>query len=232
MKIRVLHPRRPMTRSTPWRLAQQFFLFAGLLAVGFTAYTYVARYAYQTYASWQFDRSLARHATAARGSQNSPQSPLPAVALPSLIGRITIPRLGISAMVKEGIDDGTLDLAAGHIPSTALPGQPGNVGVAAHRDNLFRNLRNIKPDDAITLATLDSTYVYRVVSVRVVNPTNVSVLAASADEKTLTLVTCYPFYFVGHAPKRFIVRSRQVANIPQPQQARLSGPLASGETPE
>ena len=135
-------------------------------------------------------------------------------------------------MVKEGIDDGTLGLAVGHIPSTALPGQPGNVGVAAHRDNLFRNLKDVEPDDEITLTTLDNTYVYRVVSFTVVNPDEVSVLAPSAGEKTLTLVTCYPFYFVGHAPKRFVVRARQVANIPQPQQARLSGPLASGETPE
>ena len=73
----------------------------------------------------------------------------------SLAGRIEIPRLRISAIVKEGVDERTLDLAAGHIPNTALPGQTGNVGVAAHRDTLFRNLKDVRRDDQITLTTLD-----------------------------------------------------------------------------
>jgi len=113
-------------------------------------------------------------------------------------------------MVREGVDDRTLDIAAGHIPHTALPGQTGNVGVAAHRDTLFRNLKDVRRDDRITLTTLDGEYVYRVVSFKVVKPAEVSVLDPSPDEKTLTLVTCYPFYFVGNAPKRFIVRALQV----------------------
>src|SRR6266849_5442615 len=113
-------------------------------------------------------------------------------------------------MVREGVDDRTLDIAADHIPHTALPGQTGNVGVAAHRDTLFRNLKDVRSDDRITLTTLDGEYVYRVVSVRIVKPTEVSVLDPSPHEKTLTLVTCYPFYFVGQAPKRFIVRAVQV----------------------
>ena len=225
MKIRILHLRR----SKPWRFAQRFFLITGLLALGFATYSYAARYAYQTYQSWQFDRSLARYAAVPLAPLNWPQLTAPSAALPSLIGRITIPRLGISAMVKEGIDEETLDLAVGHIPSTPLPGQPGNVGVAAHRDNLFRNLKDVKRDDAIALTTLDNAYVYRVVSFSIVDPTEVSVLAASADERTLTLVTCYPFYFVGHAPKRFIVRARQVTSIPQSPQARI---LASDEKHE
>ena len=108
----------------------------------------------------------------------------------------------------------------GHIPSTALPGQTGNVGVAAHRDTLFRNLKDVQRDDEITLTTLEGEYLYRVVSFKVVNPTDVSVLDPSAGEMTLTLVTCYPFYFVGHAPKRFIVRARQVANIPRLSQVQ------------
>jgi sortase A len=117
-------------------------------------------------------------------------------------------------MVKEGIDDRTLGLAVGHIPSTAMPGETGNVGLAAHRDNLFRNLKGVERDDEITLTTLDNTYVYRVASFTVVNPEDVSVLAPLAGERTLTLVTCYPFYFVGHAPKRFVVRARQVMSAP------------------
>ncbi|MGA2713813.1 MAG: class D sortase [Bryobacteraceae bacterium] len=195
-----------LTCRSPLLYLARFLLIAGSLALSFTAWTYGARYAWQTYESWRFDRSLATQ----RG--HAELLPPPA-ALQSVIGRIEIPRLGISAILKEGVGRRTLNLAAGHIPSTALPGQPGNVGVAAHRDNLFRGLKDVKRDDAITLTTLDNTYIYRVVSFKVVDPTDVSVLDASADEKTLTLVTCYPFYFVGNAPRRFIVRAIQVEQL-------------------
>ena len=160
--------------------------------------------------TWAFNRDL----TARRALPTVP-APAPApLQAGTLIGKIAIQRLGISAIVKEGVDGGILSLAVGHIPSTALPGKVGNVGVAAHRDTLFRNLKDVKRDDEITLTTLDGEYLYRVVSFKVVNPTDVSVLDPTAGEMTLTLVTCYPFYFVGHAPKRFIVRARQVASLP------------------
>jgi sortase A len=212
VKLRIFR-RRPLkiARSKPWRFAERFFLIAGLLLLGFAAYTYMARYFYQGYQTWKFDRDLAlRH--------NAPPAPAPppiSLQAGALIGKIGIQRLGISAIVKEGVDDATLSLAVGHIPSTALPGQAGNVGVAAHRDTLFRNLKDVKRDDEITVTTLDGEYLYRVTSFQVVNPTDVSVLNPTAGEMTLTLVTCYPFYFVGHAPKRFIVRARQVANLPR-----------------
>jgi sortase A len=176
--------------------AQWFCLITGLLALGYTAFNVAARYVYQAYANRVLDQAVAL--------------PRSAVVVRSLVGKIEIPRLNISAIVKEGVDERTLDLAAGHIPHTALPGQTGNVGVAAHRDTLFRNLKDVRRDDKITLTTLDGEYVYRVVSFQIVQPTDVSVLDSSPDEKTLTLVTCYPFYFVGYAPKRFIVRARQV----------------------
>jgi len=117
-------------------------------------------------------------------------------------------------MVREGIDGRTLNLAIGHIPSTALPGRPGNVGLAAHRDTLFRGLKDVRQDDEITLSTLDRDYTYRVVSYKVVKPTAVDVLEPITGEETLTLVTCYPFYFVGNAPNRFIVRARRVHFVP------------------
>jgi sortase A len=197
--------------SSAWVIARRLLLMAGLLGMGVAAYSYASRYVYQAYANREFDRTLA--------AQNSTPSRLRDSAKPhpftggsrALIGRIAIQRLGISAMVREGIDDRTLGLAVGHIPSTAMPGETGNVGLAAHRDNLFRNLKAVVPDDEITLTTLDKTYIYRVMSFNVVNPEDVSVLAQRAGEKMLTLVTCYPFYFVGHAPKRFVVRARQVS---------------------
>ena len=113
-------------------------------------------------------------------------------------------------MIMEGVDGKTLRHAVGHIPGTPLPGQPGNVALAGHRDTFFRGLRNIHKDDEITLTTLHGFYRYRVDSTQVVEPQATEVLDNSVDD-ILTLVTCYPFYFVGPAPKRFIVRARRIS---------------------
>ena len=110
----------------------------------------------------------------------------------------------------EGTTAKTLRRAVGHIAGTALPGQPGNVGVSGHRDTFFRPLRNIRENDIITLTTVNGEYRYRVVFTKVVRPENVAVLNATGNE-VLTLVTCYPFYFVGPAPYRFIVRAERVS---------------------
>jgi sortase A len=126
-----------------------------------------------------------------------------------LIGNIEIPRLGLSTIVMEGTTDATLRRAAGHIAGTALPGHRGNVGIAGHRDTFFLPLRNIRREDVITVTTLRGQYRYRVVSIKVVNPENVAVLDSDGSE-VLTLVTCYPFYFVGSAQERFIVRAERV----------------------
>ena len=126
------------------------------------------------------------------------------------MGRIEITRIGLTAMVREGIDEQTLRRAAGHIPGTALPGQHGNVAFAGHRDTFFRPLRNIRRDDEITVTTSEGSDRYRVNSTRVVEPEDIYVLDDSGED-VLTLVTCYPFYFVGSAPKRFIVRAQRVA---------------------
>jgi sortase A len=152
------------------------------------------------------------------GLNQEPNEP-PGEAAPatrSVIGRLVIPRLELSVMVREGADERTLSRAVGHIPGTALPGKLGNVGLAGHRDTFFRALGNIREDDAIEFETTRGTYRYVVKSTKIVGPRDVSVLAASGGEN-LTLVTCYPFYYVGSAPKRFIVHATQVAAIPQSQ---------------
>ena len=125
----------------------------------------------------------------------------PAAAMDGLIGRIEIPRLLLSVVVVEGIGRTTLRRAVGHIPGTALPGQPGNVGLAGHRDTFFRPLKDLRIKDEIQFSTLRGDFKYEVESLRVVEPDNVGVLASSG-ENVLTLVTCYPFYYVGPAPKR------------------------------
>jgi sortase A len=99
----------------------------------------------------------------------------------------------------------------GHIPGTALPGEDGNIVLAAHRDTFFRPLRNIQKGDEIALTTWNGAFRYRVESIQVVGPDDVGVLQPTSLP-TLTLVTCYPFYFVGSAPKRFIVRAGLIAS--------------------
>jgi len=126
-----------------------------------------------------------------------------------MIGRIEIPRVKVSAVVKEGVDTQVLSRAVGHVPHTALPGEKGNVGVAAHRDTFFRGLRNVREGDVIKVTTLNGVYEYQVDSLKIVWPKNVEVLDPTPDER-LTLVTCYPFNYVGSAPKRFIVQAKQI----------------------
>ncbi len=135
---------------------------------------------------------------------------LPAAIEPDgLIGRIEILRVGVSAVVVEGTGELALRRAAGHITGTGLPGEPGNIGIAGHRDTFFRSLRKIQRDDIITLTTARGQFRYRVVSMEVVSPHDVAVLNPDGNE-ILTLVTCYPFYFVGSAPNRFIVRAERI----------------------
>jgi sortase A len=175
-------------------------LFAGAaLALAWCAFVLVATWMFQREQRRQFESLLADRASA---------TSLPPAAR-GVIGLLDIPRLGLSVMVVEGAGTSSLRRAAGHIPGTALPGEPGNVGISAHRDTFFRPLRNIRQNDVITVSTLLGEYRYRVVSTRIVNPSDVEVLDPT-DTQILTLVTCYPFYFVGSAPDRFIVRAERV----------------------
>ncbi len=151
-------------------------------------------------------RSAAR--IAPRPLSAAAEEPSP-VAVGDLIGRIDIARLGLSVIVVEGVDNRTLRRAAGHIPGTELPGRPGNVGIAGHRDTYFHPLEQVLADDVIVFSTGTGEYRYRVVSKRVVGPDDVAVLDHPGPGEVLTLVTCHPFYFVGPAPNRFVVRAER-----------------------
>jgi sortase A len=129
----------------------------------------------------------------------SPVRPVRRLAEGDLFGRLEIPRLNLSVMVMEGDADQVLRLGAGHIPGTPM-------AIAGHRDTFFRPLKDIKVNDTIRLTTPDGTSEYRVISTKIVGPSDVSVLNAK-DDSTLTLVTCYPFYYIGPAPKRFIIQA-------------------------
>ena len=119
---------------------------------------------------------------------------------------LRIPALHLEVAVLEGTDQVTLNRGVGRIAGTSLPGQGGNIGIAGHRDGFFRRLKNIRTGDAIELVTMSGTDVFVVDRLRITSPTDVSVLRPRAKH-SLTLVTCYPFYFVGPAPSRYIVEA-------------------------
>jgi sortase A len=130
-----------------------------------------------------------------------------------LIGRVDIPRLKLSAAVAEGDDDKTLGKAVGHLPDTPLPWhRTGNVGLAAHRDGLFRALEKIRLKDDVRVVTSRGEYHYRVTKTHIVDPDEVWVLAPTSTP-TITLITCYPFSFVGNAPQRFVVQAELVGQV-------------------
>jgi sortase A len=122
------------------------------------------------------------------------------------IGVLKIAKIGLTVPILEGTDELTLDRGVGHIDGTDVPGGPGNVGIAGHRDGFFRGLKDIGPGDVVELRASSGDVTYVVDEVRIVDPDAVWVLE-STGKPALTLVTCYPFYFVGAAPQRFVVRA-------------------------
>jgi sortase A len=127
------------------------------------------------------------------------------------LGVLRIPAIGLAVPILEGTDDLTLNRAVGHIGGTPLPGDDGNVGIAGHRDGFFRGLKDIRPGERIEIETLRGLLSYVVEKTWVVDPRNVAVLDPTA-KPSVTLVTCYPFYYVGSAPRRFIVRAVKVGS--------------------
>jgi len=124
----------------------------------------------------------------------------------TVIARLEAPAVNLSTAVLEGSDDDILNRAAGHIEETAFPGERGNVGIAGHRDTIFRPLRRLRVGDALNISTSDHVYRYRISKTMIVAPEDVYVLNPT-NRPTLTLVTCYPFDFIGHAPKRYIIKA-------------------------
>jgi sortase A len=133
----------------------------------------------------------------------------PSLPLGGPLGRIEIASIGLKAMIQEGTGRQTLQRGVGHIVGTSLLGTSGNIGLAGHRDTFFRQLRNIHEGAEITLTTITGSFLYRVDQISIVEPEDSQVLLDSG-ENILTLVTCYPFSYVGPSPKRFIVRAHQV----------------------
>jgi sortase A len=142
-----------------------------------------------------------------------------------MFGKLTIPSIGLSAVILEGDDDATLRHAVGHIPGTSLPDGSGTVGLAAHRDTFFRDLGRLHANEMIVLETPGGTYHYRVATISIVGPGNVDVLRPQG-RAALTLVTCYPFHYIGAAPKRYIVTAWRAPEAP----TNLTGHVAAVTT--
>jgi sortase A len=205
-----------MPQNPTRRVARVVLLVLGIAGIGTYCEAWLYRTGYQAYENWRFD-----HETIDRPAP----VPMKHVALPAVLpdpdrgvakspisdtgwvlGRISIPRLNISAIVEEGVDETTLSRAVGHIPGTALPGENGNIGIAGHRDTFFRNLKDLEPHDEIDFTTHAGHYRYTVDSLTVVEPSDTSVLKSKGNQ-ILTIVTCFPFHYIGAAPRRFIVHA-------------------------
>lgn len=206
----------PVKKSS-LRWLERALLIIGILCLGVWAYAWVDSKVYQYQENKLLDQA-ASQATAraaaetdalASFQEQDASKPRQPKEEGELVGRVEIPRIGVSGIVLEGVEKKTLRRGIGRIPGTALPEDAGNVGLAAHRDSFFRGLKDIRKNDIITLKTLESTYYYRVDWTRIVLPEDTHVLEDTGAPE-LTLVTCYPFYYVGSAPKRFVVRAERI----------------------
>lgn len=273
-------PIRPRRGRKLFGLRIAFFTL-GIAGTGYYGYTLANQQIYQAYENWSFDEQIAGRSSVnfadylrektplafvigdkmerpARPVAQNSQPSRSTVARPpdgAILGRVEIARLGISAIVREGVGSATLSRAVGHVPSTSLPGQPGNFAIAAHRDTLFRALKNIRLGDGVLFESSTGTYAYRVISSQIVRPSDVSVLRsdggprlleelATRPARLLTMITCYPFNYLGAAPQRFIVQAEGVDGTPSPARTEVqrvthpipashigSGPLHTNATP-
>jgi len=205
-----------------WRWLERMLLLVGIVCLGTWAYAWLDTAIYQYRENRLLDEAVSDRARPSpavatetdsldtfRGGATAMQRTSGPIPEGSLVGRIEIPRLEVSAIVLEGTGKKTLRRGVGHIAETPFPEQGGNVGLAAHRDSFFRGLKDVRENDLIMLKTLEGTYDYRVEWTAIVLPEETQVLQ-NTGAPALTLVTCYPFHYVGAAPERFIVRARRV----------------------
>jgi sortase A len=197
------HPRKAVLRA-----AEACLWVVAIASLGFCSIAYGSA-AFHQAREKRILASLRASASVDKGPAAAHRASSQLPAHETLLGLIEIPRLDTSAIVEEGVSTGTLWKAVGHFPGTALPGQPSNAVLAGHRDTYFSGLGDLKAGDLLNYESPTATYSYRVESTRVVEPDDDSVLRASKDA-VLTLITCYPFYYIGSAPQRYVVTAREV----------------------
>jgi sortase A len=197
---------RPSTKTQLLRVACYFFFTLGIIGLGYAGFVYADSHVYQALEMKKI-KQVGRFA--------GPR----VLAEGDVIGQIQVPRLGLSAIVVQGDSPASLRRAVGHLSKSALPGEWGNVALAAHRDTFFRPLRDIQAGDEIRFKTPERSFEYVVESIEVVAPRDIQVLEPSSGHE-LTFITCFPFHYVGPAPKRFVVRAREVDSTPRNELAR------------
>ena len=187
------------------RLISYLLVLGGLIAAGVGVHSVWTTWNAEKQAQEQWDRQIA----------DRPSTPEPRRELQrgEMVARLSIDRLDSQWVVVEGADKNELKLGPGHLPDSALPGSRGNCVIAGHRDTQFRVLRNVVIGEEITVETGGRKFVYRVTDRDIVAPTDTRSLDPTS-KPTLTLITCYPFYFVGPAPKRFVVRAELISSTP------------------
>jgi sortase A len=202
------HEARRISATWAYRLgvACYFLLGFGLLAVGYSGFVFADSHVYQVLQMKKFKQA---------SLLSEPHIPLEG----EVIGEIQVPRLGLNAIVVQGDSPSNLRRAVGHISKSALPGEWGNIALAGHRDTFFRPLHDIHLGDEIKFRTSDRSFEYLVESIEVVAPNDIQVLEPSTGHD-LTFITCFPFHFVGPAPKRFVVRAREVDRMLHEQLAK------------
>jgi sortase A len=199
-------------RQTRLRWTQRFLFITGILLLSYAGFTLLEARLYQVSAKRSLENQIQVQKEQAEKEQGEnhtkPVITKTAAKTGDVLGRMDILRLGMSVAVLQGTSSRVLRLGIGHIAGTPLPGEEGNIGIAGHRDTFFRGLKDIRQNDEIQLQTASGLSRYQVDWAKVVASDDQSVLAPSR-ESALTLVTCYPFYFVGPAPKRFVVRAHK-----------------------
>jgi sortase A len=186
--------------------ACSFFLAFGILALSYAGFSFADSHVYQAVETRKFERAI--------------RPPKPRIlAEGDIIGEIQVPRLRLNAIVVQGDSSASLRRAVGHLAKSALPGEWGNVALAGHRDTFFRPLRDIRLGDEIRFKTRERSFEYRVESIEVVAPTDIRVLNSSTGHD-LTLLACFPIHYLGPAPKRLVVRAREVDSMLQEQLAK------------
>ena len=185
------------------RVLQRLFLALAFVTLAYAGGTLAYAELYQRYESWKFASKIdTRHLIDRASIVAEPVD----LSEGGLIGKLEIPGTGISVMVLQGVEEETLLLGAGHVPGTPLPGREGNSVIAGHRDTFFRKLEGIRPGDSVQFSTLRGASEYVVESTEIVEPDETRVMESRGITE-LTLISCYPFYFVGAAPHRFIVHA-------------------------
>lgn len=190
----------PVTRRVPLVWIERGLIALGIVLLGLVLRSCLVAHAFQIAAARELEQA-----------DRVVGPPDPGRPLGRLIGRLEIPRLGLSAIVADGTGNATLERAIGHLPSTARPGEPGNCALAGHRDTFLRGIGAARRNDVIRMVTPRATYLYRVDWTRVVGPDRVDMVGAT-PRRSLTLVTCYPFHVIGPAPRRYVVRAVEVAS--------------------